>query len=213
MTTLRLGLVHSAAILSLFTSPVTAQLAFPAGTVREGILSFDGRATAGAFTGTTTSVTGEMTGGGLADVRGWVEAPVNTLKTGNDRRDRDLNKSMESQKYPTIRFELTGVTAVEPPSDSTPVTLQGRFIIHGVAREASLPADVTLGPDGVRVRATTPVNLKDYEIGGLTKMLGMLKMHEEIVVHVDLVFEPAGAPANQARATMSEKPITEGRRY
>ena len=167
--------------------------------MREGTLSFDGRATAGAFTGTTTTVTGEMTGGGgLSGVRGWVEAPVNTLKTGNNRRDRDLNKSMESEKYPTIRFELTGVTAAEPQNDSTPVTLQGRFVIHGVTREASLPANVTLGPDGVRVRGTTPLNLKDYEIGGLTKMLGMLKMHEEIVVHVDLVFEPAAAPASQA---------------
>lgn len=116
MTTIRLALVHSAAILSLVAGPAAAQLAVPAGTVREGTLSFDGRATAGAFTGTTRAVTGEMTGGGgLSDVRGWVEAPVNTLKTGNNRRDRDLNKSMESEKYPTIRFELTGVTAAEPP--------------------------------------------------------------------------------------------------
>lgn len=197
MTTIRLALVHSAAFLSLVAGPAAAQLAVPAGTVLEGTLSFDGRATAGPFTGSTTTVTGEMTGGGgLADVRGWVEAPVNTLKTGNNRRDRDLNKSMESEKYPTIRFELTGVTAAEAPSDSTSVTLQGRFIIHGVTREASLPANAAFGPEGVRVHGTTPLNLKDYEIGGLTKMLGTLKMHEEIVVHVDLLFGPA--PAGQA---------------
>jgi hypothetical protein len=29
---------------------------------------------------------------------------------------------------------------------------------------------------------------KDYEIGGLSKMLGMIKMHEDIEVHVDLRF-------------------------
>jgi polyisoprenoid-binding protein YceI len=209
MTTMRWALVHTAAMLSLVASPVVAQLAIPAGTVREASLSFDGRATAGAFTGTTTTVTGEMTGGnGLSQVRGWVEVPVNSLKTGNGRRDRDLNKSMESEKYPTIRFELTGVEAAEPPSDSMTVTLQGRFIIHGVTRETSLAADVTLGPDGVRVRGTTPLNLKDYEIGGLTKMMGMLKMHEEIVVHVDLVFEPAASPAGQARSTTSTDAMT-----
>ncbi|HYL29015.1 MAG TPA: hypothetical protein VEU27_03725, partial [Gemmatimonadales bacterium] len=49
----------------------------PDGTVRQGTLSFDGRATTGVFTGTTTTVRGEMTGGGsLSEVRGWVEAPV-----------------------------------------------------------------------------------------------------------------------------------------
>ena len=67
-----------------------------------------------------------------------------------------------------------------------------------MTRDVSVSADVTLGPDGVRVRGTTPLNLKDYKIGGLTKMLGMLKMHEEIVVHVDLVFAPAAAPAGRA---------------
>lgn len=197
MITTRLALVHSAVILSLVAGPAAAQLAVPAGSVQEGTLSFDGRATAGAFTGITTTVTGEMTGGaGLSDVRGWVEAPVNTLKTGNDRRDRDLNKSMESEKYPTIRFELTGVTAAEPKSDSMAVTLEGQFLIHGVTREASLPAKLAFGPEGIRVRGTTPLNLKDYEIGGLTKMLGVLKMHEEIVIHLDLLFWPA--PASHA---------------
>lgn len=198
MIMLRAALLLCVAFLPL-AGAASAQRVIADGTVREGTLSFDGRATAGNFTGTTTSLSGEMTGGdGLSAVRGWVEAPVNTLKTGNNRRDRDLNKSMESEKYPTIRFELTGVTAQDPPSDSMPVTLQGRFIIHGVTREVSVPARVTFRPDGVSVQGTTPLNLKDYEIGGLTKMLGMLKMHEEIVVHVELAFGAGAAPASQA---------------
>jgi polyisoprenoid-binding protein YceI len=199
MTLIRSMQLHAAAVLSLLATPVAAQLAIPAGTVREGTLSFDARATAGAFSGTTTTVTGEMTGGGaLTQVRGWVEFPVRSLETDNDHRNRDLNKSMESDKYPTVRFELTGVTAGEPSGDSIPVTLHGRFIIHGVTREVSLPAQVRSEPEGVRVRGTTPLNLKDYGIGGLTKMMGMLKMHEEIVVHVDLMFESAATPAGQA---------------
>ncbi|MGH7525171.1 MAG: hypothetical protein ACREMX_00545, partial [Gemmatimonadales bacterium] len=63
---------------------LSAQRAVPSGAVREGVLSFDGRATVGDFTGTTGTITGEMTGGAdLSAVRGWVEAPVNTLVTGN----------------------------------------------------------------------------------------------------------------------------------
>ena len=33
--------------------------------------------------------------------------------------------------------------------------------------------------------------LKDYKIGGLTKLLGTLKMDDKIVVHLDLRFAPA----------------------
>ena len=45
--------------------------------------------------------------------------------------------------------------------------------------------------DGIRVRGDTPLNLKAYKIGGLSKMLGMLKMQEDILVHLDLTFGSA----------------------
>jgi polyisoprenoid-binding protein YceI len=137
-----------------------------------------------------------MRGGELSQVRGWVEAPVRTLTTGNQRRDRDLNKSMESDKYPVIRFELGGVTAGETAGDSINVTLHGQFVIHGVMHEATVPATVAFQPSGIHVQGTTGLNLKDYKIGGLSKALGMLKMNEEIVVHVDLAF--GAAPSQQA---------------
>lgn len=170
-----------------------AQQVFPSARVIRGTLSFDAKATAGDFTGSTNAVSGEMTGGELSAVRGWVEASVKTLVTGNDRRDRDLNKSMESGKYPTIRFD---VTRVEPAAgaasasgpDSVRVTLHGTFHIHGVSREASFPATVVKSGDEVRVLATLPMNLKDYQIGGLSKILGLLKMDPAIVVHVDVTF-------------------------
>ena len=166
----------------------------PAGTVREGTLSFEGRATTGAFTGTTGTVRGEMSGGGsLSEVRGWVDAPVSTLVTGNGHRDKDLNKSLASDLYPTIRFELTGVTPGAERGDTVDVALQGRFTIHGVTREASIPATVVTQPDAIRVRGDTPLSLKDYQIEGLSKLMGMLKMYDKIMVHVDVTFAPGGA--------------------
>jgi polyisoprenoid-binding protein YceI len=171
----------------------------PNGAVREGRLSFNGRATTGAFTGTTTTVRGETMGGrGLSEVRGWVDTPVSTLVTGNAHRDKDLNKSLESNLYPTIRFDLTGVTPGAERGDTVDVVLQGRFNIHGVTREASIPATVVTQPDAIRVRGDTPLSLKDYKIEGLSKMMGMLKMYDKIVVHLDLTFSPPGATLDSA---------------
>ena len=174
-------------------APAWAQAAraVPGGTLAQGTLSFDGRASAGDFVGTTSTVTGEMTGGdGLEAVRGWVEAPVANLQTGNGRRDRDLNKSMESDKYPTMRFDLDGV-APGGAGDSVPATLKGRLTLHGVEREVELPGSVVFGGGDVRIRSEFPLNLKDYRIGGLTKLMGMLRMYEDIKVHVDLTFHLA----------------------
>jgi polyisoprenoid-binding protein YceI len=169
-----------------------AQQSIPPGKLVESTLSFDGRATAGDFVGTTTTVSGEMTGGaGVAAVRGWVEAPVATLKTGNDHRDRDLNKSMETDKFPTMRFDLEAAEAGAGTGDSMPVTLKGKLTLHGVERAVELPGSVVFAGDRARVRTDFPLNLKDYKIGGLSKMLGMLKMHEDITVHVDVTFSSA----------------------
>jgi polyisoprenoid-binding protein YceI len=170
------------------SAQTSASRPIPAGTAAEGTLSFDGRANVGEFTGTTSTLSGHMSGGAdLAAVHGWVEAPVATLKTGKDRRDRDLLKSMEADKYPTIRFDLDGVAA-GAAADSLPATLKGRLTIHGVERAVELPASLVLTGDQARVRSDFPVNLKDYKIGGLSKMMGMLRMYEDIKVHVDVTF-------------------------
>lgn len=186
-------------------SPYTPR-SVPSAALHQGRLSFDGRATVGDFTGTTTTVRGEMTGGNdLRAVRGWVEAPVISLVTGNRKRDKDLNKSMESDRYPNMRFELTGVTPTAEQGDTVLVDLQGKFQIHGVEREVTIPATVVLGAGAIRVRSTTPMNLKDYRIGGLSKAFGMLRMHEGIVVHIDVTFAP-GSVASPAPAGASVGP-------
>jgi polyisoprenoid-binding protein YceI len=96
---------------------------------------------------------------------------------------------MESDKYPALRFVLDSVEVDGGPVDSLSATLRGRLILHGVTREVLLPSVLSFLPDGVRVRSDFPLNLKDYRIGGLSKLLGVLKMYEDIAVHVDVTFE------------------------
>src|SRR4051794_4874587 len=173
-----MSIIRALLLLGVLSTPAVAQTpqrTIPDGIVRQGTLSFDARATTGSFTGSTTSITGKLQGGQLSQARGWVEAPVRTLSTGNDRRDRDLNKSMESGKYPTIRFELTDVTGGVADRPTPDLVLPGRFMIHGATPAPTVPASVAFRGDGIRVRGATPLDLKDYKIGGLSKALGMLK--------------------------------------
>lgn len=171
-----------------------APLPVPAGSLSAGTLSFDGHATLGDFTGVTDSVRGASSAAPtLAEVRGWVEAPVITLKTGNGHRDRDLNSSMESERFPVIRFELAGVSAGTMRGDTLDATLHGSFKIHGVERAVDLPATLFFTPGHVRVRSDLPLNLNDYQIKGLSKFLGTLKMHPDITVHVDVTFAFEGS--------------------
>jgi polyisoprenoid-binding protein YceI len=200
-------LVVLASLLSV--APAAAQRPLPAGKVIAGTLAFDGRATLGDFTGTTTTVGGAMTEANeLRETRGWVEAPVATLQTGNGRRDRDLNKSLESDRFPALRFDLEGVTPHADAGDSAVVTLSGRLTIHGVTRPVSLPGTVRFGPEGIRVRSSFPLNLTDYRIGGLSKMLGVLKMHPDIMVRVDLLFGPGAGDGSPEASPGATRPLS-----
>lgn len=163
----------------------------PSLSVVRGEVSFDGRGTPGPFTGRTSAVRGRVIGGASIDVvRGWVEADAATLVSGNGRRDRDMRKSLEVERFPVLRFDLDGAAAGAGIGDSTPVTLRGRFTIHGVTRESAVRGWLHMAASRIVFRGSTPLLLTDYDIGGLSKAFGLLRMQKEIVVRMNLTFEP-----------------------
>jgi polyisoprenoid-binding protein YceI len=159
-----------------------------------GSLSFDGRATTGSFTGTTTEVSAALIlGSDLRTSRGWVEFAAASLRTNNDHRDRDMRQSLEADRYPTIRLDIDSVEvpgSIEHSSgrDSSAAFVRGRFTVRGVTREVRLPVTIADHSDTLHVRSDFDLDLQDYHIGGLTKMFGLLKMQPIIKVHAQLMF-------------------------
>ena len=163
----------------------------PNAVLRSGTLSFTGHSTLGDFVGTTTAVSGGVTGNAeLTNARGWVEATVTTLSTGNGLRDRDLRATMDVAKYPTMRFELAGVTVGSPAaSDTVTGSLRGALTIHGVTRDVAIPATLIAAAGTIDVSGAFPVDLADYKVGGLTKLFGALRVRRNIVVRFHVRFE------------------------
>jgi polyisoprenoid-binding protein YceI len=185
------------------------QDSIPPGALRSASLSFDGRATLGDFTGTTTTALGRMTGGAtLREVRGWVELPVATFRTGNGMRDRDLRGALEADQHPVIRFDLDGVALLGSAGDSTRVMLTGRFTIRGVTRDVGVPGTVEFTNEGIHLRSRFPMNLNDYGVRRLSRMLGLLRMQPDIMVHVDLLWAPAAVAAPPAAAPDGPPPAS-----
>jgi len=191
-------------------APLHAQ-AVPNMALTTGELAFDGRGTLGAFTGTTAGARGQLVGGAnLETVRGWVEADAATMVTGNGRRDKDMRSSLEVERFPVIRFDLSAVGAGAANADSIPVTLRGTFTIHGVRREQAVTGWVWRSADQIRFRGRTPLNLKDYGIGGLSKVFGTLRMNEEIVVRMTLRFAQGDTAAGRVPQTQTTPSLRSG---
>jgi polyisoprenoid-binding protein YceI len=98
---------------------------------------------------------------------------------------------MEVAKYPTMRFELAGVTVESPAAVSGTVTgaLRGALTIHGVTRNVAIPATLIAAAETVEVSGAFPVDLADYKVGGLARLLGTLRVRRNIDVRFHVRFQ------------------------
>ena len=190
------------AALATATRNAQGQQTIPDAVLRAGTLSFVGHSTVGDFVGTTASVAGAVIGGpDLAAAHGWAEAPVATLVTGNARRDRDLRAALESDSYPTIRFDLKSVRAdAAAPADSVSATLRGAMVIHGVVRDVEVPATLVRRGDTVHVTSAFPLHLRDYRVGGLRKLFGILQVRDDVQIRADLRYVVASSAMREGAA-------------
>jgi len=108
-----------------------------------------------------------------------------SIDTDVDRRDTHLRSPdfFDAEKYPTITFESTGIDGQ---------TLTGKFTMHGVTKEISLPFKIKgpikdpMGNTHLSLEIETKLNRKDY---GLTwnKALeaGGLMVGEDVTIQIN----------------------------
>ncbi|QJW88313.1 YceI family protein [Spirosoma taeanense] len=90
-------------------------------------------------------------------------ADVNSIDTGNERRDSDLKseKFFDAAKYPTLTFKSTSFRKVEGKK----YRMEGNLTMHGVTKPVVL--DVTLNGIGKNQRTQKP--MAGFKITGMLK--------------------------------------------
>ena len=125
-----------------------------------------------------------------AEARRWSEAKDLDWKAIGFRCGLEIHQQLDTRKL----FSRLPSQVIEPEdiAKRTVAVVERRLRpTGGESGEVDIAARAWVAPDTIRVRGDFPLNLKDYRIGGLSKMLGILKMHENIEVHLDLVFATA----------------------
>jgi len=145
--------------------------AVPSAKLASADIWFDARASVADFQGRTTVATGTLD---------WVEVRWQDIDTKNGTRNRHMLKTVDAERFPVIRFDVTGV---RPGADS----VVGTLALHGVARQVEWPVTVQYGADTVSVAADFPVDMRDYGIKPPVKFV-IARMGAVVLVHVRLVF-------------------------
>lgn len=156
------------------------------------LVQFTSQAPFETFVGKSRDATGWVEGNerNLLLTRALFRVPVESLKTGNRLRDKDLRlKFMEADKFPEITFELGKVPQPRSlkPGTVTRVVVEGTFTIHGVSRREPIPLDLTyLDRDRtLLIRGRFSVRLSDYQIERPSFLF--MRLAETVDVEIDLV--------------------------
>jgi hypothetical protein len=149
---------------------------------------FSARSQALSLTATARPQSGQMLRQAIA--QGRVDGldlslPVESLKSGDGGLDRNMDKALESDRYPLIAFHLEtyGVT-----DDS--VEAYGLLTLHGQAKSVTLTATIQQAGRQARLKGETKLNMEDFGVKPPVLMLGTLKVGKDVKVSYDLLLNP-----------------------
>lgn len=164
----------------------------------DSTVKFHGSSTLHDFDGTAKLVAGafDLTAG-----HGMVEADATSMNTASEGRDEKMHgEIMVTTTWPRIRFDLT---RFEPAAAGAAAggTAHGRWTMHGVTREISIPLTFSdVGTPPVRhAKAAFTLDIRRWSIP--VPRVVIITVDPQIKVDLDLVLKPDPAATVQAAPT------------
>lgn len=132
------------------------------------------------FTGTSESLVGQVN---LDESTIDFYIDLETLDTGNAKRDKDMRITLETKDYPFAEF-FGQLSDYDPSSsEEQSVTVTGTFKIHGKEKKVEIDGTLTKTDEGLLVKAAWILNLNDYEIE--PPRLLIIKVDEEQEIEIN----------------------------
>jgi polyisoprenoid-binding protein YceI len=143
--------------------------------------------------------------------KGKVDVDLVSLKTGIELRDEHLRSPnwLDTEKFTKAKFMLTGISDASSNklADTKKVTAtgHGKFTVHGVTKEISVPMELTYYKENdmtkgkmpgnlLKVKANFSIKLGDYGVKIPSMVMG--KLNETIQVSVNFMASDAASGMN-----------------
>jgi polyisoprenoid-binding protein YceI len=109
----------------------------------------------------------------------------------SDKDRREMERAMredllEIARYPEIVFMSTSVAANRMGEGQYRARITGNLSLHGVTREQSIDAQLTLNDGSLRAQGEFPLRQTDYNIKPVAVAGGTLKMKDELKFSFDI---------------------------
>lgn len=129
---------------------------------KSGHVEFDSSVPLHSFTGISDQLVGKIS---MADSTVDFYVDVHTIKTGIQKRDKDMLETLEAEQHPFAEF-YGKLTSAFNPNSSEPqeVTVEGKFSVHGVTNPLTLEGTLQKNGNELEVSASWTLDMSDYKI-------------------------------------------------
>ncbi len=161
-------------------------------------LWFDGTSNIDKFICTSHQVNGyaeiindsKMKSNSLEKDKVVVTIQVHSLDCGKELMNEDMYNAMKADKFPDLKYELLEAKTLNKTDSTNWYSLQTRGILF-IAGEKNI-VDIDLKVENLRngyfrLTGSLPISMLDYAIVPPTHFFGLIKAHENLIVHFDIL--------------------------
>lgn len=167
-------------------------------TAERSSVHFDAKSTLHPFAGDTRTLSGEMiwdAAEGRIEQGAVIRVPVQSIVTGEAKRDREMRKMFAASEFPDIEFRAVKVTPLPPQTGASAPSgryrLEGTLKIRRVERTVAFETSVTPAPSGeLKISGEALVRTDWFELKP-PSVMGLVRVLPEVKVRFESVWEKA----------------------
>lgn len=143
------------------------------------------------FTGEARITPGSITPASL-EITAKAASMVETSSVFTPQQKEIINKELreivlEPDTYPDIVFRSTSVTGKMAATGEYDLKITGNLTLHGVTRQITIPAKLTVNGDQVRAVGNFSVDRGDYKVKATSAFHGMVRVRDTVKFEFDIV--------------------------
>ena len=94
---------------------------------------------------------------------------------------------LEPDKYPEIVFRSTNVTSKSISANQYDLKIIGNLMLHGVTRQITIPAVVTVNGPALRAQGKFNIERSDFGVKATSAFHGMVRVRDKLTFTFDIV--------------------------
>lgn len=131
-------------------------------TAQDATATVNGKTSIASYTGSSDSLEGTLN---LDSREVDFRIPLESIKTGNGSRDKDMYKVLETTEFPYAAFSgKIGKGFDIAQEENQKILVKGTFSIHGMEHPLEVTVDLKPTAEGILFYTFWPINITDYGI-------------------------------------------------